>query len=122
MDDSFAAELRSLVDHLAAQGVSLLAVTQGDQRLEIQIRSGGGMPAAPIPAPTVIKAAGPGIFRAGHPGSDIPVPCIEAGDFLFPIAGSLRDEDEILTEDGTIIGYGTALLRRAGLAEGTADD
>jgi hypothetical protein len=42
------------------------------------------------------------------------MPCLEAGDFLFPVAGPVAGEegDEVLAAAGAVVGYGTPLLRR----------
>ncbi|WP_418025918.1 hypothetical protein ACNKFW_22805 (plasmid) [Paracoccus sp. TD-10] len=108
MDRNFATGLRSLIDHLALRGVAMLSVRQGDERLRITLGK-GATPRARAEAVT-IAAAGPGIFHARHPGG-ADLACIGAGDFLFPVA-SLCDDDEILEQEGAVVGFGTPLIRK----------
>lgn len=108
MDKNFASELRLLIDHLTARGVAMLSVRQGDERLRI-ILSAVAAPQVAV-KPVTITAIGPGIFHAHHP-SGAELACIRAADFLFPVA-SIRDGDEILAQEGAVVGYGTPLIRR----------
>lgn len=119
MDKNFASGLRSLIDHLALRGVSMLSVRQGGEWLRIELDP--APQSAPVSEPVTITAAGPGIFRARHPGGAA-LPCIEAGDFLFPAAGPLREGDEVVAQDGAVVGYGTPLIHRISLTEETGYD
>lgn len=110
MDRNLATELRSLIDHLAARGVATLSVRQGDERLRI-ILDAGTAPHAQA-EPVTIAAPGPGVFHARHPGG-AELACIEAGDFLFPVA-RVGEGDEILEQQGAVVGFGTPLIRRKG--------
>lgn len=110
MTDPYAAELRELIDHLARRGVAWLSVSEGEEVLEIGLRPAA---AAPPPSPArIVTAQGPGLFHPRHPDTGEAPPCIEAGDFLFPVAGG--EGDEPLAGAGAVVGYGTPLLRRAG--------
>ena len=110
MDRNLATELRSLIDHLAARRGATLSVRQGDERLRITLGAG----TAPQAEPVTIAAPGPGVFHARHPGG-AKLACIEAGDFLFPVA-RVGEGDEILEQQGAIVGFGTPLIRRKGKA------
>jgi hypothetical protein len=108
-------ELRELVDHLARRGVAWIAVTQGEETLEIGLRPVVSPAAAVTPPPgRIVTAQGPGLFHPRHPDSGAGMPCLEAGDFLFPVAGPVAGEegDEVLAAAGAVVGYGTPLLRR----------
>lgn len=110
MGRNLAAELRALIDHLAARGVAMLSVRQGDERLRITL--GTGAPPQPQAEQVTIAAPGPGIFHARHPGG-AELACIEAGDFLFPVAG-IGANDEILEQQGAVVGFGSPLIRKKG--------
>ena len=115
MTDPHAAQLRELVDHLARRGVTWISLSEGEETLEIELRP----VAAAQPAPTqarIVTAQGPGLFHPRHPDSGAVPPCIEAGDFLFPVPGG--EGDEMLAAAGAIVGYGTPLLRRTHTSEG----
>jgi hypothetical protein len=103
MSGTLSVELRELVDHLARRGVAWIAVTQGEETLEIGLRPVVSPAAAVTPPPgRIVTAQGAGM------------PCLEAGDFLFPVAGPVAGEegDEVLAAAGAVVGYGTPLLRR----------
>lgn len=117
MTDPYAAQLRDLVDHLARRGVAWISVRDGEDVLEIALRPATGAPSAP--AAEIVTAQGPGLFHPRHPDSGAAAPCIEAGDFLFPVPGG--DGDEPLAAAGTIVSYGTPLLRRMRASEGEKD-
>ncbi len=114
MTDPHAAELRDLIDHLARRGVVWLSVHAGEEALEIGLRPATAAP--PPPPAKIVTAQGPGLFHPRHPDSGTVPPCIEAGDFLFPVAGG--EGDEPLAAAGAVVGYGTPLMRRAGASEG----
>ncbi|MGP9590371.1 hypothetical protein [Halomonas sp. AOP42-B2-16] len=116
MDNNFATELRSLIDHLATRGVTMLSVRQGDERLRVTLGTAiQAVPERTIPEPLTITAAGPGLFRPRHPAGAA-LACIEAGDFLFPVA-PIHDSDEMLVQEGTVVGYGTPLIRHGSQIE-----
>lgn len=112
MDKNLATELRSLIDHLALRGVAMLSVQQGDERLRITLGTGAAPPAQA--EPVIITAVGPGIFHAPHPGG-AELACIEAGDFLFPVV-TINEGDEILEQQGAVVGFGDPLVRKKGKA------
>lgn len=121
MDNNFATELRSLIDHLAARGVTMLSVRQGDERLRVTLgtaiktTSEQAASEQTTPEPLTITAAGPGLFRPRQP-TGVGLACIEAGDFLFPVA-PIYDDDEMLVQEGTVVGYGTPLIRHGSQIE-----
>ncbi len=105
--------MRDLVDHLARRGVAWLSVREGEEALEIALRPAA---AAPPPAARIVAAQGPGLFHPRHPDTGTVPPCLEAGDFLFPVPGG--EGDEPLAAAGAVVGYGTPLLRRVHASEG----
>lgn len=114
MTDPSAAQLRELVDYLARRGVASLSLRQGEETLEIELVP--ATVAAPPPAARIVTAQGPGLFHPRHPDSGADAPCLEAGDFLFPVPGG--EGDEPLAAAGAVVGYGTPLLRRTHAPEG----
>lgn len=116
MTDIDAAQLRAFVDHLARRGVARISIREGEETLEIELRPAT---AAPPPAARIVTAQGPGLFHPRHPDSGTAPPCLEAGDFLFPVPGG--DGDEPLAAAGAVVGYGTPLLRRMHAGEGETD-
>lgn len=113
MSDLSPKNLRALVDHMAARGVTEFSATQGDLSIQITLRKGAAAPAAAARLRKPLRAGGPGIFRPHHPAGDSTLPCLQAGDFLFPLGAPLAQTDEILAVDGAEVGYGTPLLIRA---------
>lgn len=112
MSGTYSAQLRELVDHLARRGVAWIAVTQGEETLEIGLRPAVSPAAVTLAPGRIVTAQGPGLFHPRHPDSGAGMPCLEAGDFLFPVAGEEGDEE--LAVAGAVVGYGTPLLRRTG--------
>ena len=103
MTGNFIGDLRALVDHLAARGVRQARLVQGDELLDITLRAG---PAVAAPAAAPLLAPGPGIFHHRHPATGADLPCLAAGDFLFPLAAGAG----FLAADGALVGYGTPLM------------
>lgn len=109
-------ELRDLVDHLARRDVVWFSCQEGDELIEISLRPSAQ--ALPMRAVTdaetdntkIVTAQGPGLFHLRHPDNGIIAPCLESGDFLFPVPGN--ENDEMLTAAGAVVGYGTPLLRQ----------
>lgn len=109
-------DLRRLVGLLAARGVVEFRLSAGEEVLELRLRS-GTPELAPAPAPcddpAPVVAAGPGRFYHRHPQSGAELPCLAAGDFLFPACPAPGAGDVFLAGDGVLVGYATPLLRPA---------
>lgn len=113
MDKNLATDLRALIDHLALRGVAMLSVRQGEERLRIILDPASSQPQSQAqPEPATITAPGPGIFHARHP-SGAGLACLEAGDFLFPVA-TICEGDEILEQHGAVVGFSAPLIRKKG--------
>lgn len=108
-------DLCALVDHAALRGVRKLSVQQDETLIEIALwpsAEQGNSPAALEDQDTIVTACGPGIFHCAHPVGTEKIPCLEAGDFLFPVSDALTKADEVLVQNGTVVGFGTPLMRR----------
>lgn len=108
MDEAFSAGLKSLVDHAEWRGLEYLRFASRGEEIELWLRR----PAALARPGMEVAAQGPGVFRAAHPDTGKGAPCLEAGDFLFPLSVREGAPLTLLVQDGDVVGYGTPLLRQ----------
>ncbi len=122
-------DIAELVEHMRLLGVAEIEIADGDEMLRVALPDAVEQPArTTISGPTIIAAAGCGIFFLGHPARETTLSIgarVEAGEIVgvirtgpllrpvtVPGAGTLT---RILCEPGQRVDFGTPLLALAPL-------
>lgn len=101
-----------LVAWLETRPVRQVSLRENHSSLEIKFRRTkphNGLANAEV---HTLCATGVGVFHHHHPDTGAALPCISAGDFLFPVCASADPADHFLAPDGELVEYGTPLIQQ----------